>query len=88
MSALILKRHGVCVFSYGTDGESYRGLPPFCRSPLNIDALLQKPGYDRSALPFVSTLEACRDSLLRPALEKMSALDFTARPCLCLPVPG
>jgi len=63
-------------------------LPPFCRSPLNIDALLQKPGYDRSALPFVITLEACRDSLERPALEKMSALDFTARPCLCLPVPG
>jgi len=57
-------------------------------SPLNIDALLQKPGYDGSALPFAITLEACRDSLLRPALETMSALDFTTRPCLCLPIPG
>jgi homoserine dehydrogenase len=53
---------------------------------LNIDALLQKPGYDKSALPFVITLEPCRDSLLRPALEEMAVLDFATRPCLCLPI--
>jgi homoserine dehydrogenase len=53
---------------------------------LNIDALLQKPGYDKSALPFVITLEPCRDTQLRPALEEMSALDFGVRPCLCLPI--
>ena len=53
---------------------------------LNIDALLQKPGFDKSALPFVITLEPCRDAQLHPALEKMSALDFALKPCLCLPI--
>ncbi len=53
---------------------------------LNIDSLLQKPGFDKSSLPFVITLEPCRDSQLRPALEEMAALDFAIRPCLCLPV--
>ena len=53
---------------------------------LNIDSLLQKPGFDKSSLPFVITLEPCRDSVLHPALEKMAALDFAVRPCLCLPI--
>jgi homoserine dehydrogenase len=53
---------------------------------LNIDAVLQNAGFDKSALPFVITLEPCRDSQLRPALEQMSALDFAIRPCLCLPI--
>jgi homoserine dehydrogenase len=53
---------------------------------LNIDSLLQKPGFDKSSLPFVITLEPCRDSVLHPALEKMAALDFMIRPCLCLPI--
>jgi homoserine dehydrogenase len=53
---------------------------------LNIDSLLQKPGFDKAALPFVITLEPCRDSDLHPALEKMTNLDFSIRPCLCLPI--
>ena len=53
---------------------------------LNIDSLLQKPGFDKSALPFVITLEPCRDSVLRPALDTMASLDFSVRPCLCLPI--
>jgi homoserine dehydrogenase len=53
---------------------------------LNIDSLLQKPGCDKAALPFVITLEPCHDSMLHPALEKMSGLDFAIRPCLCLPI--
>ncbi len=53
---------------------------------LNIDSVLQKPGFDKAALPFVITLEPCRDSQLHPALEKMSGLDFALRPCLCLPI--
>jgi homoserine dehydrogenase len=53
---------------------------------LNIDSLLQKPGFDKAALPFVITLEACHDSMLHPALEEMSGLDFAIRPCLCLPI--
>ena len=53
---------------------------------LNIDSLLQKPGFDKASLPFVITLEPCRDSLLHPAVEEMSGLDFALRPCLCLPI--
>lgn len=53
---------------------------------LNIDSLLQKPGFDKASLPFVITLEPCRDSLLHPALEEMASLDFAIRPCLCLPI--
>lgn len=58
----------------------------FSEHQLNIDSLLQKPGFDKSALPFVITLEPCRDSMLHPALEKMGTLDFFTRPCLCLPI--
>jgi homoserine dehydrogenase len=53
---------------------------------LNIDAVLQKPGCEKNALPFVITLEPCRDTQLHPALEKMSALPFALRPCLSLPI--
>jgi homoserine dehydrogenase len=53
---------------------------------LNIDSLLQKPGFEKAALPFVITLEPCRDAMLHPALEEMSGLDFAIRPCLCLPI--
>jgi homoserine dehydrogenase len=53
---------------------------------LNIDAVLQNPGFDKNALPFVITLEPCRDSQLHPALQEMSALPFALRPCLCLPI--
>jgi homoserine dehydrogenase len=53
---------------------------------LNIDALLQKPGFDKASLPFVITLEPCHDSRLHPALAEMSGMDFMLRPCLCLPI--
>jgi len=53
---------------------------------LNIDAVLQKPGFDKAALPFVITLEPCRDAQLHPALQEMSVLAFALRPCLCLPI--
>jgi homoserine dehydrogenase len=53
---------------------------------LNIDSLLQKPGFEKSSLPFVITLEPCHDSALHPALQEMSGLEFSIRPCLCLPI--
>ena len=53
---------------------------------LNIDSVLQKPGFDKNTLPFVVTLEPCRDAQLHPALQEMSALPFALRPCLCLPI--
>lgn len=53
---------------------------------LNIDAILQKPGFEKNSLPFVITLEPARDAQLHPALQEMSALPFALRPCLCLPI--
>jgi homoserine dehydrogenase len=53
---------------------------------LNIDAVLQKPGCEKTALPFVITLEPCRDAQLHPALHEMSSLPFALRPCLSLPI--
>ncbi len=53
---------------------------------LNIDSVLQKPGFDKNALPFVITLEPCHDAQLRPALQEMSASPFALKPCLCLPI--
>src|SRR5579864_6176647 len=53
---------------------------------LNIDSLLQKPGFAKASLPFVITLEPCRDSVLHPALQEMAELDFSIRPCLSLPI--
>jgi homoserine dehydrogenase len=53
---------------------------------LNIDALLQKPGFDKASLPFVITLEPCLDSQLEPVLEEMRSLDFSLRDPLALPI--
>ena len=53
---------------------------------LNIDAVLQKSGFDKNALPFVITLEPCRDAQLQPAIQEMSSMSFALRPPLCLPI--
>ncbi len=53
---------------------------------INIDALLQKPGYDKEALPFVVTLEPCPAHQLHAALEEMGKLDFNLHPPLAMPI--
>jgi homoserine dehydrogenase len=53
---------------------------------INIDSVLQKPGFSKSSLPFVITLEACKASLVEKALEKISELNFLVEPCLHLPI--
>ncbi|HVI08726.1 MAG TPA: homoserine dehydrogenase [Candidatus Binatia bacterium] len=53
---------------------------------LNIDSVLQKPGFEKTALPFVITLEPCRDAQLQPAVHQISSLPFALRPCLWLPI--
>jgi homoserine dehydrogenase len=42
---------------------------------ININALLQKPGYPKDRLPFVVTVEACPSSALKAALKKIAQLD-------------
>jgi homoserine dehydrogenase len=55
---------------------------------INIDSVLQKPGYVKSSLPFVITLEACKTTLVEKALQEIAGLDFLVSPCLDLPILG
>lgn len=53
---------------------------------INIDSILQKPGYSKSSLPFVITLEACKTSLVEKALGQIAHLDFLVQPAINLPI--
>ncbi len=53
---------------------------------INIDSILQKPGYSKSSLPFVITLEACKTSLVESALAQIAHLDFLVQPTINLPI--
>jgi len=53
---------------------------------INLDAVLQLPGYDKAELPFVMTLEACPVSVLDAALAEMNALPFHVRRPLAVPI--
>jgi hypothetical protein len=48
--------------------------------------VLQEPGYAKSALPFVVTLEPCRTDVVQAALAEIAALDFHARPPVWMPI--
>ena len=56
------------------------------RHAINIDAVFQKPGYPKSKLPFVITLEPCLASTLRQAVEAIAPMEFLVEPCLHLPI--
>lgn len=43
---------------------------------INVDAVFQKPGFDKSALPFVVTVEACSGAKLAAALEEIAHCEF------------
>jgi homoserine dehydrogenase len=58
----------------------------FSRLGINIDSVFQKPGYSKSKLPFVITLEPCPASLVEQALTQIASLKFHVQPCLNLPV--
>jgi homoserine dehydrogenase len=53
---------------------------------ISIDAVLQRPGYPHSALPFIVTLESCSSQVLDRALEEINRLDFHVEPPLCMPI--
>jgi len=53
---------------------------------INIDAVLQKSGYTKSALPFVITLEPCGASVLREALDELSRSEFLVQPSVTFPI--
>jgi homoserine dehydrogenase len=53
---------------------------------VNLDAVLQEPGYPKDALPFVITVESCEDGALTDALGEMASEDWHAEPPLALPL--
>jgi len=53
---------------------------------VNLDAVLQEPGYPKDALPFVITVEACEEQALRSALEEIRKADWHAEAPLALPM--
>jgi len=55
-------------------------------SGINIDAVLQKPGYSKTELPFVITLEPCGASVLREALDDLSRAEFQVKAAVSFPI--
>ena len=53
---------------------------------INLDAVLQKPDHAKSALPFVITLEPCRQKQLEAALAKIAEFDFLAEAPMTMPI--
>jgi homoserine dehydrogenase len=53
---------------------------------LNIDSILQLPGHEKSALPFVITLEPCQTSEVESAMEEIRKFSFLAEAPLNMPI--
>ncbi|HWY69517.1 MAG TPA: homoserine dehydrogenase [Terriglobales bacterium] len=55
---------------------------------INVDAVFQKPGYDKGRLPFVVTVEACSKAKLQAALDEIALCGFLVEPPLKLRIFG
>jgi homoserine dehydrogenase len=53
---------------------------------VNLDAVLQEPGYPKDRLPFVITVEPCEEAALEAALTEITKADWHAEPPLALPM--
>ena len=58
----------------------------FSHHGINLDAVLQEPGWPKAELPFVMTLEPCRSTSVAAALADAARFDFHVRPPLWLPM--
>jgi homoserine dehydrogenase len=58
----------------------------FARHRVNIDAVLQEPGYPADRRPFVVSIDATSVSAVEQALADMSSLDFHVLPPFAMPV--
>ena len=56
------------------------------RQDINLEAMLQEPGYPKDALTFVITVEACEEAALLDAVQEIGEADFHAQPPLALPM--
>lgn len=55
---------------------------------INIDALFQRPGYEKGSLPFVVTVEPCAASALRRALDRIGHAGWLTESPLDMPILG
>ncbi len=53
---------------------------------IGLDAVLQLPNEDKSALPFVITVEPTTEQSVQEAVAEMAKLDFMVEPVLALPM--
>ena len=58
----------------------------FSHHGINVDAVLQEPGWPKTELPFVMTLESCSSVSVAAALADAAGFDFHVRPPLWLPM--
>ena len=58
----------------------------FSNHKINIDSVLQEPGWDKHELPTVITLESCDSAVVERAVQELAAFDFHVRPPLWMPV--
>ena len=58
----------------------------FSSHGMNVDSVLQEPGWPKSELPFVVTLETCRCRTMRAALTEIEKFDFHARQPVWMPI--
>ena len=58
----------------------------FSQHGINVDAVLQEPGWPKTELPFVMTLESCGSAPVAAALADAARFDFNVRPPLWLPM--
>jgi homoserine dehydrogenase len=53
---------------------------------VNLDAVLQEPGYPKDRLPFVITVEPCEEAALQRALTALETAEWHAERPLALPM--
>ena len=58
----------------------------FSRHGVNVDSVLQEPGWSKSELPFVVMLEASGSAAVIEALDEIESFDFHVRPPVWMPV--
>ncbi len=58
----------------------------FSRHEVNVDAVLQEPGWSKAELPFVMTLDECSSGAVTAALADIDGFDFHVRPPFWLPM--
>jgi hypothetical protein len=58
----------------------------FARHDINIDAILQEPGFPAGRRPFVGSVDPAPASAIDRAMQDMSECDFHGEPPVVLPV--